>query len=547
MDNQESELRRIIERLESLEARLSAVESELVEASVEKPYSRSTDLPAGNLYPASENTDEERGLESRIGRIGLAWLGSIVMLFAIIFFTEYLISLQKNLLAFIIGYFTAGIIFFCASYLKKSGSNLPAMFNVVSHITLFYVTLRLHFFSSDPFLDSKAVTIFLLLIIVALQLFHAIRNKSQVFGLLSVVFMLITAVISDSTHILLPLVSISAAGSLFYLYKYNWKALFSFTLFSVYMVFFMWLFSNPVTGNTFELISQHNYGFVYLFLIGGYFSTLPLFRKDDGSNNDFITAGIIINGLLFTLLLILITISFFRENYVGLFAVITLSCLGYSVLLKRISDWNFASAFFALYGFMAMSISLYGLVGLPEVYLLLSIQSLVVVSMALWFRNRLMIYMNSLLFLTILLAYLFLSKSVNGVNFAFALVSLVSARIINWQKERLSIRTDYIRNLYLIEGFFMVLFALYIAVPGQFVTLSWTGAALMHFLLSFILKNVKYRYMALGTMICAAIYLFIVDLARIEIIYRVLALLFLAVVSIGISLYYTSRGKREAH
>jgi hypothetical protein len=309
----------------------------------------------------------------------------------------------------------------------------------------------------------------------------------------------------------------------------------------------MWLFSNPLMGNTFELISQHNYGFVYLFLIGGYFSTLPLFRKDDGSNNDFITAGIIINGLLFTLLLILITISFFRENYVGLFAVITLSCLGYSVLLKRISDWNFASAFFALYGFMAMSISLYGLVGLPEVYLLLSIQSLVVVSMALWFRNRLMIYMNSLLFLTILLAYLFLSKSVNGVNFAFALVSLVSARIINWQKERLSIRTDYIRNLYLIEGFFMVLFALYIAVPGQFVTLSWTGAALMHFLLSFILKNVKYRYMALGTMICAAIYLFIVDLARIEIIYRVLALLFLAVVSIGISLYYTSRGKREAH
>jgi uncharacterized membrane protein YccC len=91
----------------------------------------------------------------------------------------------------------------------------------------------------------------------------------------------------------------------------------------------------------------------------------------------------------------------------------------------------------------------------------------------------------------------------------------------------------------------MVLFALFHAIPKQFITLSWTIAALIYFLLSFILKNVKYRYMALGTMISAALYLFIVDLARIEIIYRVLALLFLAAISIGISIYYTNRSKRS--
>jgi hypothetical protein len=52
--------------------------------------------------------------------------------------------------------------------------------------------------------------------------------------------------------------------------------------------------------------------------------------------------------------------------------------------------------------------------------------------------------------------------------------------------------------------------------------------------------------MALGTMISAAFYLFIVDLAKIELIYRVLALLSLAVVSIGISIYYTSRTRKTA-
>ena len=192
-----------------------------------------------------------------------------------------------------------------------------------------------------------------------------------------------------------------------------------------------------------------------------------------------------------------------------------------------------------------MSIALFGVFGFPLVFFLLSVQSLLVVSMALWFRNKLIVVMNSLLFLTIMLIYLISSKSVDSVNFSFALISLVSARIINWKKSRLHIETDLIRNLYLIEGFFMVLIALYNAVPGQFITLSWTIAALLYFILSFILKNVKYRYLALGTMACAALYLFLFDLARIEIIYRVLALLFLSAISIGISIYYSNRVKKS--
>jgi hypothetical protein len=187
---------------------------------------------------------------------------------------------------------------------------------------------------------------------------------------------------------------------------------------------------------------------------------------------------------------------------------------------------------------------LYGLYGFPKVYLLLSFQSLVVVSMALWFRNRLIVVMNSLLFLSILMVYIISSTSINSVNFSFAIIALVSARIINWQKSRLKIETDILRNLYLTEGFVMMLIALYHAVPKHFITLSWTLAALMYFGLSFLLKNVKYRYMALGNMICAALYLFLVDLAKIEIIYRVLALLFLSAISIGISIYYSNRIKK---
>ena len=45
--------------------------------------------------------------------------------------------------------------------------------------------------------------------------------------------------------------------------------------------------------------------------------------------------------------------------------------------------------------------------------------------------------------------------------------------------------------------------------------------------------------MALGTVISAAIYLFLVDLAKLELIYRILAFLVLAIISIAVSIYYS--------
>jgi len=300
-----------------------------------------------------------------------------------------------------------------------------------------------------------------------------------------------------------------------------------------------------VMGHTMKLITADNSGVIYLLVLGACYSAVLLMRKEDKSVDDFLISVTFVNGIIFTVMLVFIAVGFYSKSYVALFTIITFFCLAYSVVLHSRSEWNFGAAYYALYGFMAMSIALFGVFGFPLVFLLLSVQSLLVVSMALWFRNKLIVVMNSLLFLTIMLIYLISSKSVDSVNFSFALISLVSARIINWKKSRLHIETDLIRNLYLIEGFFMVLIALYNAVPGQFITLSWTIAALMYFILSFILNNVKYRYLALGTMICAALYLFLFDLARIEIIYRVLALLFLSAISIGISIYYSNRVKKS--
>ena len=262
-------------------------------------------------------------------------------------------------------------------------------------------------------------------------------------------------------------------------------------------------------------------------------------------NSSSVVKAIILNGLLFVLSLTLYIFGFFQTNYIPIFITITIFCLLFSVYLQYRKRGEFAPAFFALYGFLALSVSVYGIYGLPKSYLFLSIQSLLVLSMALWFRSRLIVVMNLGLFVILLYGYLLTGSHLVAANFSFAFVGLISARVINIKKERLIIKTEYVRNTYLVFAFFMLLYALYAAVPKQFITLSWSLAGILYFILSFVMKNPKYRLMAIFTLLATAVYFFIIDLAKIAIIYRVGALLFLAAISLFVSVYYTRKRKQD--
>jgi hypothetical protein len=547
MEDQDEKFERILKSLDSLEQRLSKLESAFSTTGEKSNIETIGQIHQDPQNLSTENlNDEEKGLESQIGRFGLAWLGNIVLLFGIIFLTQYMMNMGLGIIPILFGYLASGAIFYLANYIKRSNVHMAFIFRINAQVLFFYITVRLHFFSVSPLIPQRSISIIILLLLVVAMAYMSFRNRSQAFTMLAVLFAIVTSVLADSVNLTLPVVILTAVWTIYIYSRFGWEPLLIVTILLCYVTFTMLLFGNPLAGHPLQMITEHHNIVIYLLGIGACFSGMSLFRKKDSASDDFLTSVIFINGILFTLLLLLIVLRFFNSDYVALFSGISLCCIVYSTILHSRSDWNFASAFYALYGFMAMSVALYGIFGLPRVYILLPVQSLLVVSMALWFRNRLIIVMNSILFMFILLVYLLSTKNITGANFCFALISLISARIINWKKSRLQIKTDMIRNLYMFEAFFMMLFALLHAVPRQFVTFSWTMAALLYFLISLLLKNIKYRYMALGTMICSAFYLFLVDLARIEIIYRVLALLFLAAISIGISIYYTNRLKNRA-
>jgi hypothetical protein len=139
------------------------------------------------------------------------------------------------------------------------------------------------------------------------------------------------------------------------------------------------------------------------------------------------------------------------------------------------------------------------------------------------------------------------SPSSDEVDFGFALVALASARVMNWQKERLTLRTDMLRNLYLFIAFVLIFYALYRAVPPQYVTLSWTLTAAGYFLLSYLLKSTKYRIMAISGNAGERWFIsFVVDLASLDPRFRVAAFMFPGLMAVVLSLYYT-RIRKHSH
>jgi uncharacterized membrane protein len=399
--------------------------------------------------------------------------------------------------------------------------------------------MRLHFFSPNPLVDSSIVVLFLLLVVVAVQLYLAVRRDSETLATVGVLLGMLAALLIDRTHIELPLVAGFSAVAVYLGVRRGWWRLVNVSIVFAYTAHLLWLLNNPVVGNPIQAVSEHQYNILYLFVYAGIFS-LPLFLNKEVSVDDLSSLGLVVlNCLGFGVLVFLSTLTHLQKNFptiaLGVFGIMIISSIAQFIRTNR----QLGASIYACFGFMALSVAIYGYEAIPNSFFWLSLQSLLVVSIALWFRSKFLVVVNSLIYVGILIGYFVLSPSSHPVNFSFAIVALASARVMNWQKQRLTLRTELLRNVYLFIAFVLVFYALYRAVPPQYVTLSWTVTAVVYFVLSYLLKSIKYRLMAISAIVVTVVYLFIVDLASLDPRFRVAAFLFLGLMAVMISLYYT--------
>ncbi len=530
--------KRLKKRVDALEERVNQLEVNLGISSLDVQRS-----PEEELAEQLQEIKQKVHLESQVGESGLAWLGNLVLFFGIAFLIQYFQKLGLDIFSIVFGYLSAAAVYTLTVFMRKAYPKMASIFMINTFLLLFFTSVKLHFFSEDPLMGGKSIVIGLAFMVIVLEAVFSIRQKSKIHSSIAILLIVSLGAISDIPYLLMISTVSAAAYSVFLLFKFNWVKILWLGIFAAYFGSFLFVFNNPFMGNQFHIVENHNFGYYFVLLTAALFSLVAMVKKSDDISNSSIIVSVVLNGLGFSLLLLIYVLGFFKHDYVMLVGSVSVFCILYSILLKEKSDWKTSASLFALYGYVTLSIAMYGYYDFPKVYFLLSLQSLLVVSMAIWFRSKFIVVMNTLLYLSLLIFYISTSDMLNGVNVSFTLVAIFTARILNWKKDMLTIKTEFLRNIYLIVAFVMVMLSLYNMLPSRFISISWAVAAVAYFVISLLLKNVKYRYMALGTLITAIVYLFLIDLARIELVFRILALMLVAAVSIGLSIFYSKRKK----
>ncbi|MGC8594904.1 MAG: hypothetical protein ACP5US_05385 [Candidatus Kryptoniota bacterium] len=264
-------------------------------------------------------------------------------------------------------------------------------------------------------------------------------------------------------------------------------------------------------------------------------------RKQPKEESGHIIAGSVLNSLIGYGLFFALTASGFSERLFLSNMLAAMIFLSLAVVFWLREKSRFQTFFYAMTGYAALSAAIISQFKMPEFFVWLCWQSLLVVSTAVLFQSKFIIVANFVIYLLIFVSYLLLAGAANIAGISFGIVALLSARILNWQKHRLNLSTEKMRNAYLISAFIIIPYALYHAVPEGYVAISWLGAGLIYYVISLVLKNMKYRWMAFGTFLITAIYLVIAGTTGLAGVYRILSFLLLGIALLFISYLYARR------
>ena len=534
--------------LRRLEARVARIENYLRLAPLSEEELQQRPTRAGYGPETTTETPESRetALEQRIGEFWLARVGIVALLLGIVFFIAYPFSIFPPIVPSLLGYVAVAGLLALSHHWRATFQHISRTLFGGGLILLYIATLRLHFFSANPVVGSKTVGLALLVAVLALHLFLAARRRSEFLASLAIVLGFATSLISDTTHFALSFVAVTSAISVFLLRQYNWQRLVNLAIVLAYATHLLWLLNNPLLGHPLGAVSEHQNNLIYLFAYATIFAAANMFHYQDPATLAARILRTLLNGFGFSILGNLVVITFFEQQHAFLNLTVSVFFLSIAVFYWWYRRSRYSTSVYACLGYLALTVAIIAQFDTPQNFVWLAWQSLLVMSTAIWFRSKIIVVANVFIFLGILLSYLFAAPATAPVNLSYALVALLSARILNWQKQRLEIRTELMRNSYLASAFVVIPYGLYHAVPKSLVSLSWLGAAVFYYLISLLLKNRKYRWMAILTIFITAVYAFAIDLAKLEAVYRMILFLALGLVLLVVSWLYARRRARMA-
>lgn len=525
--------------LSNLESRISRIEQQLNLSpmnTTERPR-----IPSAQSIAPKENET----LELKIGLYWFAKVGIVALLIGIVFLLTQPFPNLPSIFAPLLGYLFAATVTIFSHSLRKSSSFLSGYFLGSGLVLAFISTLRFRYFSALPILGESTSETILLWIITIMSLVVSIRRRSVYLTAISLAMGYCTALLGDGMYTFFVAVLLLSVLTVYLTLKQERNNLLIFGIVATYLSQFLWFMNNPLVGNALALRDVTHFTPLLVLLPAVIFSFANYYRDKSQKEDINVILSTLLNVGFAYALYLLMTVSKFPGSITADHLIASLLFLILAMAFWIREKSKLQTFFYAMTGYAALSVAIVAGFRTPDSFIWLSWQSLIVVSTSIWFRSKFIVVANFFIYAIIFVAYLALAGTLGIPSLSFGVVALLSARILNWQKHRLELKTEYMRNAYLGSAFFMFPYALYNIVPSGYVSISWIGVAIVYYVISLILKNTKYRWMALLTFLGTALYLLIVGITKLEPVFRIVSFLILGVVLLIISFIY-ARGKTKS-
>lgn len=541
---QSDDLRSVLAHVRNLEERISRIEQNLGLARLE-PHEQPAELK--QPVPRAKGEEEEE-LEFRLGQNWFAKVGIIVLAIGMAFLLTQPFEGLPSILPVLMGYVLVAGLFGLSRLWKESFALISGYLRGAAMALLYFTTLRLFFFSADPLLEPNSLPgIFLVVAVSSVNVLLALRRKSHYLLALALATAYASAIVVGSAWFVLGLLTALAVVVAVVRVRLQAPGLMMAGIVMTLLVHVLWAVGNPILGNSLEFVSSPQVN-IYVLLAYALIFALGVLRRQDRHEEDFSVAFTsFLSGAGSYALFLLLTLVSFEAGFVFSHLLASALFLGLAIAFWTKEQSKYSTFAYAMLGYMALSVAIVKQFSVPNVFVWLSLQSIVVVATAVWFRSRFIVVANFGIYLAIIVGYLVVATQETGISLGFGVVALASARILNWQRDRLELKTELMRNAYLGAAFAVFPYALYYLVPRDYVSLSWIALAIFYYAMNALIRAQKYRWMGHLTLLLTVLYVVVIGIIELPPTYRIVSFLVLAVVLLAVSMVFTRlRAKKKA-
>jgi hypothetical protein len=534
----DNDVKLIWDRFKELELRLFNIERQL---SIKNYTDQEEEEEESPVRPTRtiESIEKDDVLEYRIGQFWFAKIGILAFVVGIMF---VLTLPHDDLPRFLPA--AAGIVLSLCFLLipKLFKSLLPQLSGYIvggGLVLLFFTALRIHFLEKDPLIESAGTALIFLNAVFIVSLYISLKRESVYLTNLSIILGYLTAILGENPYYIFTWITIIAAVSAYIKIKYKWESFLTLSIFLAYLTHFLWFINNPLLGHELMFVTGTKLNLIFPFLYFLVFTSAYTIKRNEPGETFIKIFNTGSNSIFFYILLLGLTIGGNNSELLGItFTLASILYLSFSIFFWLKEQSRLLTFILAMTGYLALSTAIVYEFRIPNAFIWLCWQSLIVISTAVWFKSKFIITANFFIYLMILVLYLFLADGFSFVSLSFGAVALTTARILKWKQDTLELKTEQMRNSYLIITLLFIPFILHNIMPEGFAALSWVGVAVLYYIFSLILESRKYRWMAVLTLLMSIIYISVLGMMSGQLIYKIMSFLILGSVLIAISILY---------